>query len=197
MLELFPTRVAEQAKKVAAAEIPNAGEILERRRKLLLNMPTPRPVRLGKSGRYLPWLVYGALVVYVIVTFRIFLPVLRNSELATPTQSWFTLIELAGIAIFCWAMFHGRSGERDLLSNGVVAAANIKHQFNDAESVHSFIDYEFSDSHGHVWEKRTPDNFGGYSAGMTVVVFYDVNHPERQIADCSTQYYEIVLPGEE
>lgn len=197
MLELFPTREAQQAKSVTAAEIPSAGEILERRQKLLLNMPTPRPVRLGKSGRYLPWLVYGALVVYVIVTFHTFLPVLRNSELAVPTQTWFTAIELAGIAIFCWAMFHGRSGERDLLSNGAVAAANIKHQFNDAGSGHSFIDYEFSDSHGHVWEKRTPDNFGGYSAGMTVVVFYDIDHPERQTADCSTQYYEIVLPGEE
>jgi hypothetical protein len=83
-----------------------------------------------------------------------------------------------------------------LLSSGAVAAANIKHQFNDAGSGQSYIDYEFSDSHGHVWEKRTPDSFGGYSAGMTVVVFYEVDHPERQIADCSTVYYEIVLPGE-
>lgn len=193
MLELFP---ADQTTRDTSAEILNVEEILARRQNFLLNMSTPRPVRLGKSGRYLPWLVYGALVVYVIVTFRTFLPVLRNGELAASTQSWFTLIELAGIAIFCWAMFHGRSGERDLLSNGAVAAAIIKHQFNDVESAHSFIDYEFSDSHGHLWEKRAPDNFGGYSAGMTIVVFYDVDHPERQIADCSTEYYEIVLPGE-
>lgn len=93
-------------------------------------------------------------------------------------------------------MFHGRSGERDLLSRGAVAAASVKHQFNEGESANSFIDYEFSDSHGHVREKRTRDNFGGYAAGMTVVVFYDVDNPERQIADCSTQFYDIVLPDE-
>ncbi|MGH9727690.1 MAG: hypothetical protein ACRD33_08825 [Candidatus Acidiferrales bacterium] len=193
MLELFP---AEQITIGPSTEALSFEQILVRRQNFLINMPLPRPVQLRKSGRYLPWLVYAALVVYIIVTFHTFLPVLRNSELAAPTQTWFTLIELAGIAIFCWAMFHGRSGEGDLLSSGAAAAASIKHQFNEGESGRSYIDYEFSDSHGHVWEKRTPDNFGGYSTGMTVVVFYDVDRPERQIADCSTQFYDIVLPDE-
>ena len=141
--------------------------------------------------------LYGLLVAYIIVTFRALLPVLQNAEAPTAAQTWLILIPLVAVAAFTWAAFRGRSGERDLLSNGAVAAANIKHQFNDAESAHSFIDYEFSDSHGHVCQKRTMDNFGGYSAGMTVLVFYDVDHPERQIADCSTEYYEIVLPAEE
>jgi hypothetical protein len=110
MLELFP---ADQTTRDTSAEILGFEQILARRQNLLLNMPTPRPVRLGKSGRYLPWLVYGALIVYVIVTFRTFLSVLRNSELAAPTQTWFTVIELAGIAIFAGpCSMGGQGGER-------------------------------------------------------------------------------------
>ena len=196
MLELFPTREAQQAKNVTSAEIPSAGEILARRQKLLLNMPTPRPVRLRGTGRYLPWVVYGLLVVYIIVTFRALLPVLQNDEAPTSAQTLIILIQLVGVAIFTWAIFHGRTGEKNLLSSGAIGLATIKYQFNAEDAGHSYIDYEFSDSHGHAWQKRTMDNFGGYSAGMTALVFYDVDRPERQIADCSTQYYEVILPDE-
>ena len=199
MLELFPARQTDRSragrtKDEPRVDVPSADEILARRQKLLLNMPTPRPVRLRGTGRYGPWILYGLLVVYIIVVFWGLLPVLQNAEAPTSAQTWLVLIPLVAVAAFTWAAFRGRSAERDLLSNGAVAVASIKHQFNDAESGHSFIDYKFSDSHGHIWQKRTMDNFGGYSAGMTVVVFYDVDHPERQIADCSTEYYEIILP---
>jgi len=199
MLELFPARQTERSKvgrtkDEPRVDVPSADEILARRRNLLLNMPQPRPVRLRKSGRYLPWAVYGLLVVYIIVTFWTLLPVLQNDEAPTSTQTWIILIQLMGVAIFTWATFHGRAAEKNLLSSGAIGLAIINHQFNAEDAGHSYIDYEFSDSHGHVWQKRTMDNFGGYSAGMTVVVFYDVDHPERQIADCSTQYCEIVLP---
>ena len=201
MLELFPVRQTGRSEVVRRNDeprvgVPSADEILARRRNLLLNMPTPRPVQLRRSGRYLPWAVYGLLVVYIIVTFWTLLPVLRNDEAPTSAQTWLILIPLVGVAIFTWSTFHGRSAEKNLLSSGAIGLATIRHQFNSEDTLHSYIDYEVSDSHGHVWQKRTMDDFGGYSAGMTVVVFYEVDHPERQIADCSTEYYEIVLPEE-
>lgn len=201
MLELFPTRQTERS-EVGRTEdglrvdVPSADEILARRRNLLLNMPTPRPVRLRGTGRYGPWILYGLLVVYIIITFRALLPALQNAEAPTSAQTWLILVPLVGVAIFTWATFHGRAGENNLLSRGAIGLATIKHQFNSEDAGHSYIDYEFSDSHGHAWQKRTMDNFGGYAAGMTVLVFYDVDHPERQIADCSTEYYEIILPDE-
>src|SRR6185437_15078596 len=105
MLELFP---AEQTRNGPSAETLSFEQILARRQDLLLNMPQPRPVRLRKSGHYLPWLAYGILVVCIIVVFGPSLPILRNIEHAGPAQTWLTVIELAGIAIFCWAVFHGR-----------------------------------------------------------------------------------------
>jgi len=201
MLELFPARQTDrsevaQAKGEPRVDVPSTDEILAKRRKLLLNMPTPRPVRLKGTGRWGPWIAYGLLVVYIIVTFWTLLPALRNDEAHTSAQSWLILIPLAGIAIFTWGTFHGRTAEKNLLSSGAIGLAAIEHQFNAEDAGHSYIDYEFSDSHGHVWQKRTMDNFGGYATGMTVVVFYDVDRPERQIADCSTEYYEVVLPDE-
>jgi|SRR5579859_5147340 len=201
MLELFPARQTDrsevaQAKGEPRVDVPSTDEILARRQKLLLNMPTPRPVRLRGTGRWGPWIAYGLLVVYIIVTFWTLLPALRNDEAPTSAQSWLILIPLAGIAIFTWGTFHGRAAEKNLLSSGAIGLATIEHQFNAEDAGHSYIDYEFSDSHGHVWQKRTMDSFGGYATGMTVVVFYDVDRPERQIADCSTEYYEVVLPDE-
>ncbi len=201
MLELFPARQTDRSevgrpKDAPRIGVPSADEILARRRNLLLDMPRPRPVRLRGTGRYAPWAFYGLLVVYVVITFRILLPVLRNDEALTSTQTWLILIPLVGVAAFTWAIFHGRSGERNLLTNGAIAVAQVNRQFIDSDPPCAYIDYEFCDSRGHIWKHRTMDRFGGYSQGMTALVFYDVDHPERQVADCSTQYYEIVLPGE-
>lgn len=114
-----------------------------------------------------------------------------------PSIFWTDLATFAWISILAMYQFQRRTGERDLLSRGTLVEAHIVRQYFGVEtSSEAYIDYEFSDSRGHIWKRRTLDKFGGYSEGMTVLVFYDVDHPERQIADCSTEYYEIILPDE-
>jgi RNA 3'-terminal phosphate cyclase len=79
--------------------------------------------------------------------------------------------------------------ERDLLTNGEVAAARITQKVASRNA--SAIKYEFEDFSGRRHSNTGTDYTQKLEEGMSVPVFYDRENPNRQVPACGT-FHEVI-----
>jgi hypothetical protein len=112
---------------------------------------------------------------------------------------WFGLLVFG---FFVWLGFGVRrvsSRKRELMRNGEVAIASVASQANHASAkggTHSWVTYSFEDAHGMKYQGACTDRTSELFKGMTFLVYYDREQPNRRVASCDSDF-EVLLPNEE
>jgi hypothetical protein len=166
---------------------------IDRRYEELLQIPTPRNVRLSKRGRF-----NLSLVLVVILAFvSILLAELYRSWAITKSFEAFHFREwgMLGFALLLLLILVTQwrtvARDRELLQNGDIAAARIVQKWGSRSA--SAIKYEYQDGGGEKHIQTGTDYTQKLVEGMRVPVFYDRENPNRQVPACGT-YYEVISP---
>jgi len=160
----------------------------------LVSLPPPRPVRLGARGKIM--LTVVLLVVFFLDAFLIWS--LYGVWYATRSFADFhgpqIFLACLTVLIACVPFFvrRGMVRHQNLMENGAVAMARVTGQRTLKSN--SIITYEFEDATGKIISESGPDLTRSLYEGMTVPVFYDAQHPKRQVTACAS-FFEIAPPG--
>jgi hypothetical protein len=158
----------------------------------LLRMPAPRRVRTSKRGRITLWVAALGLSLFIVPAAAGFYRqwVTYHSFSNSRGIGWAIAIEcIVALAIF--GIWRGQVRERELLERGEVVMGRVTRQWTDEGS--SQIEYEFTDFVGSLHRASANDRTDKLVSGMPLVVFYDRDSPNRQVAYCST-LHEVILP---
>jgi hypothetical protein len=108
---------------------------------------------------------------------------------------WFGLLVFG---FFIWLGFSVRrvsSRRRELMRNGEAAIAFVLSQANHGRGG-SWVTYSFEDTHGIKHQGGCTDRTKDLFKGMTFLVYYDREQPNRRVASCDSDF-EVLLPNEE
>jgi hypothetical protein len=87
-------------------------------------------------------------------------------------------------------MWRSQTKERDRLENGEVVLGRVLKQWGDRNS--SSTQCELSDFEWHTHQQIGFDYTKSLYARMTVLVFYDLDNPQRRVAYCLS-LHEVVI----
>ena len=108
---------------------------------------------------------------------------------------WFGLLVFS---FFIWLGYSVRrvsSRTRELMRNGEVAIALVASRANYGRGGPS-VTYSFDDTHGIKHQGACRDRTNELFKGMTFLVYYDREQPNRWVASCDSDF-EVLLPSEE
>jgi hypothetical protein len=108
---------------------------------------------------------------------------------------WFGLLVFG---FFIWLGFSVRrvsSRKRELMRNGDVAIASVASRANYGRGG-PWVTYSFDDTHGIKHQGACRDRTEELFQGMTFLVYYDREQPNRRVASCDSDF-EVLLPNEE
>jgi hypothetical protein len=158
--------------------------------------PRPRPVRLSRRGKF--WLLLlGSVLTGIEVLLIIFLYSNWNQE-----GSWAQLVQSHGAAFYS-AVFlpflpflyrRPLQHQRQMLEQGEVAIATVKSRYKKARRGAFYVRYSFRDLEGNVVEGESLDSTSLLREGSGMLLFYNGNNEDDQIAECAA-YYEVIVPG--
>lgn len=158
--------------------------------------PRPRPVRLSRRGKF--WLLLlGSVLAGIEVLLIVFLYSNWNQE-----GSWADLVQNHGVAFYS-ALFlpvlpflyrRVLGHQRSLFEEGEVAIATVKSRYKKNRRGAFYVKYNFRDLEGNVVESESLDSTSLLREGSGMLVFYDGDNVDDQIAECAA-YYEVMLPG--
>lgn len=163
----------------------------------ILNQRRPRRVRLSRRGR--SWLLLlGSVLGGIEILLIGFLCSRWN-----PTGSWAQLIHNHALPFYSALLLpflpflYRRSldHQKHLLEQGEVAMATVKSRYQSGHPGPYYVRYSFRDGKGNVLEGESPDSAGLLREGSDVLVFYDDDNVDDQVAECAA-YYEVIVPGQ-
>jgi hypothetical protein len=161
----------------------------------LLKTTPPRTLRLSMRGKFNVTLVMVVVAIFgAIIGVRLYRAWAQTHSFAAfQFGEW----GLAGFGLFLLLMlvmqWRALDRERDLLTNGEVAAGRIVQKINTRPAY--AIKYEYQDFAGQTHSGGGVDYTQKLTEGMTVPVFYDRENPNRQVVACGA-FHEVVLKEE-
>ena len=182
-----PTAVAVEA-RVAGADA-TAG--MNAQYQALLRTAPPRRLRMSRRGTFNLSLTLIVLLIFAgIMGVQLFRAWAVAHTFATfGLREWgmtgFALLLLL-MLVWQWRVI---DRQRDLLTNGDVAAAKVTEKFGSRNA--SAIKYEFEDFAGRKHVKVGTDYTQKLETGMSVPVFYDHENPDRQVPASGT-FHEVI-----
>lgn len=195
-LKVLASQAPPTAEMVAAVAKQAEGhvEVSPKYQALLKTVP-PRRLRMSRRGKF-----NLTLTLLVLLTFSGIMGVqLYRAWAQTHSFAEFGVREwgMTGFALLMLLMlvwqWRAMDRERDLLINGEVAAATIVEKLGSRSA--SAIKYEFRDFAGEKHTSIGTDYTQRLEVGMNVLVFYDRENPNRQVAACGT-LHEVTTPGQ-
>jgi hypothetical protein len=169
---------------------------MDSRYQAILTQARPRKVRLSKRGRS-SLLLFGAVV--LVAEIWIFVALyLRWSRLHGVTELWRNngLAFYAAVALPVLLLSYAPVLRRQklLLSDGQVTVAMITSRFRINNRGPFYVKYKFQDDRGGLIERDSVDSTNLLREGSSMLVYYDSDDVESQVAQCAA-FYEIVVPG--
>ncbi len=164
---------------------------------LITRAGPPRATRPILSEFISSW----ALVVFLIacsvaIVKALYLKWLTSKSFAAlHPADWFALLVFG---FFVWLGFGVRrvsAWKRELMRNGEVAIASVASQANRGRGG-SWVTHSFDDAHGTTHQGACRDKTKELCKGMTFLVYYDGEQPNRRVASCDSEF-EVLLPNEE
>jgi hypothetical protein len=162
----------------------------------ILNLPRPRRVRLSRRGK--SWLLLlGSVLGGIEILLISFLYSRWNS-----TGSWAQLVQNHGLPFYSVLLLpflpfvyrRWLDHQKHLLEQGDVAMATVKSRYRKANRGPYYVMYSFRDSKGDVLEGESLDAEEMLREGSGVLVFYDNDNVDDQVAECAA-YYEVIVPS--
>jgi hypothetical protein len=183
------TAASPDAKGIAALNTAAAEQY-----RLLLELPRPRPVRMTRRGKTSILVIAVAFLVFALalITMLALQPAPPRRGSSPPPLALVIGLPLGVLALMALVMQRAMARERELLGNGEVVLGRVTKQW--AARNGSGIHYEFTTPSGETISRMTSDFSRQLSQGMSVLVFYDLFKPKKQVALCSA-LYEVVVPG--
>jgi hypothetical protein len=158
----------------------------------LLRLPVPRQVRMSKSGRLVMGVSCFGLLLFVVPfaagTYKQW--TLYHSFAHVSGLGWGIALEVI-VVLAAYGIWRGQVRETDLLEHGDAVIGRVLNQWTDNKS-NSTVQFEFTDFLGKSHKGSAMDRTNQLFSGMPLVVFYDRNDPNRQIAYCSTLHLVVM-----
>lgn len=116
--------------------------------------------------------------------------------------SWVGLVQNHSVAFYA-ALFlpvlpflyrRALDHQRTLLEQGEVAIATVKSRYRKNRTGPFYVKYSFRDLGGNIVEGESLDSTSLLREGSGMLVFYDSDKVEDQIAECAA-YYEVMMLG--
>ena len=169
-------------------------ENLTEQYRILAQLPTPRPIRLSRSGKMNVTIIAVALVLFagVLITVAVLQPPLARRNFGPANMIGYVLPVIL-LAVITFAMQRAMLQQRHLLSEGAMAMARVTKQWTARNG--NGIRYEFATPTGEKFSRMSVDSQRRVFTGMDTPVFYDAQQPKKQVALCAS-FYEVVLPGQ-
>lgn len=169
---------------------------MDSRYQALLDQPRPRQVKLSKRGRY--WLLLLTAVVGVVelsLLAVLYSRWVRWNSLAELVQNHGAAFYAALLLPFLPALYLFPLGrQKRLLAGGEIAIATVTSRFQIGTRGPYYVKYRFKDNQGNLVERESVDSTNLLREGSTMLVYYDCEDMDDQLAQCAA-YYEVVVPG--
>jgi hypothetical protein len=164
---------------------------------LITRASPPRATRPILSEFISSWaLVVFSIACIVAIGKALYLKRLTSKSFAAfHPADWFGLVVFG---FFIWLGLSVRrvsSWKRELMRNGEAAVASVASQANHGRGG-SWVTYSFDDTHGIKHQGACRDRTKELFKGMTFLVYYDREQPNRRVASCDSDF-EVLLPNEE
>jgi hypothetical protein len=164
---------------------------------LITQASTPRATRPVLSDFISSWaLVVFSIACIVAIGKALYLRWLTSKSFAAfHAADWFGLPVFGFIVWLGFNMRRVSSRRRELMRNGEAAIASVLSQANHGRGG-SWVTFSFDDTHGIKHQGACTDRTKELFKGMTFLVYYDREQPNRRVASCDSDF-EVLLPNEE
>jgi hypothetical protein len=164
---------------------------------LIMRASPPRATRPILSEFISSWALVVFLIACIVAIGKsLYLKWLTSKSFAEFHPSdWFGLLVFG---FFIWLGFSVRrvsSRRRELMRNSDVAIASVASRANYGRGG-PWVTYSFDDAHGIKHQGACRDRTKELFKGMTFLVYYDREQPNRRVASCDSDF-EVLLPNEE
>jgi hypothetical protein len=164
---------------------------------LITQASPPRATRPILSAFISSW----ALIVFLIVCSVAIVKALCLKWLTSRSFASFHPGDWFGLIVFSFFIWLGcsvrrvRSRRRELMRNGDAAIASVVSRANYGRGG-PWVTYCFDDTRGIKHQGGCRDRTRKLFQGMTFLVYYDREQPNRRVASCDSDF-EVLLPNEE
>jgi hypothetical protein len=164
---------------------------------LITRASPPRATRPILSEFISSWaLVVFSIACIVAIGKALYLKWLTSKSFAAfHPADWFGLVVFGFLIWLGLSVRRVSSWKRELMRNGEAAVASVASQANHGRGG-SWVTYSFDDTHGIKHQGACRDRTKELFKGMTFLVYYDREQPNRRVASCDSDF-EVLLPNEE
>ena len=163
--------------------------------RVLAELPRPRPVRMSRRGKTIAVMVSAALLASLgIFAASIAATSAVGGRGTGPPQLLVFVPPIALLLLIGPLMLRGIAKQKILLAEGEIATGRVTKRRLARNGPN--IRYEFTTPLGEHFSRSAADSTRQLSEGMNVPIFWNPQHPKKQLALCAS-FYEVVLPGKE